>query len=490
MVNCSKSVDCPDLVNKGTLGGKMSKFNSENSELNDENSKLRNENKRKLFNRWRSDKVSFLKRKNLVLSEDIRFFIKSNNIKEERKKLLWNLDKNINTCASYSLYRKNLESNDYEYIGSHTCSSKNCNICNYLNQKRIRRKYLLFFDNNEYLYLIKNKKGKQRAVTSSIFEALKVKKKDWELLKKVNYDIMHLTLTVPHYKDTGFRGNKYYYKEMIKMFNELRREDGWNQRVYGGEYGIETTHKENGLNIHFHSLLFVKKEMQNRNKLHRYILKAWNNLTIDENSKRDVFNYYTRESILRSNKLLNNDFIKELNPKGATMISLDTIFNWINSERRRIKEFNSKEMLKAVMEAISYHFEPQAFDKENGEIDIELLSELLPVIRGMPMYRKFGCLHGEKSLNIKGNDRDQLIEDYEDANKIKVDMETGEVFDKYDYFVLNSLYVFHDISDNLKIVISREGMRKKINLDVFSTVEALDEMLSISLASIGVRKKE
>ena len=48
----------------------------------------------------------------------------------------------------------------------------------------------------------------------------------------VKYDLMHLTLTVPHNSD-GWRGKKFYFKEIIQAFNQMRKTEEWNALVFG-----------------------------------------------------------------------------------------------------------------------------------------------------------------------------------------------------------------------------------------------------------------
>jgi len=101
-------------------------------------------------------------------------------------------------------------------------------------------------------------------------------------------------------------------------------------------------------------------------------------------------------------------------------------------------------MMKAIMETISYHFEPHAFNKEDKTIDIDLLADLLPHVYRKILYKKFGCLHGEKALNLS-NDL-ELEEDFAEVAAMKVDEETGEIHEEREFFLLNPCHVYHDMS--------------------------------------------
>ena len=72
-------------------------------------------------------------------------------------------------------------------------------------------------------------------------------------------------------------------------------------------------------------------------------------------------------------------------------------------------------MLIAVMEAISYHFEPQAFDKSEGKFDLPFLIELLPKLYNLRIYYRFGVLYREKALNLKNN---EFVEDLAEVTSL------------------------------------------------------------------------
>ena len=288
---------------------------------------------------------------------------------------------------------------------------------------------------------------------------------------------MHLTLTVPHYADSGFNSNQYYFDVIADRFHNLRNEaPGWNELVFGGEYGIETTKSKNGLHIHIHSLVFVKQVTQSRNRLHSLILKEWNKRTENTAASRATLDRNTIDLIKKSNRSFTDEFVQALNPKGTTMINLETIYSYKAGVKVRTCNFNSQEMLYAVMEAIKYHFEPLAFDKDDKAFDFDLMTEIMPVIYKKQLYKKFGCLHGEKSLNLKEDDT--LKEDFEDSRDILelVDQETGEIMPEFDFFVLNPAYMFHMPESDNKLVLSNEGKKKIKKIHAFTVSAAVSQL--------------
>ncbi|MCX6265888.1 MAG: hypothetical protein NTW16_00820, partial [Bacteroidetes bacterium] len=272
------------------------------------------------------------------------------------------LQKDASRCANFSLYGHNTSTADIKYFASVMCGNKCCFVCNFARQKRVRRKYFKWFGENPKIYSIQ-KGDTRKYCTKTRFEGF-YKQRGYCKTGEEGYDIMHLTLTVPHYADSGFNGNQYYFDVIADRFHNLRNEaPGWNDLVFGGEYGIETTKSENGLHIHIHSLVFVKQVQQSRNRLHRLILKEWNKRTENKATSRAGLDQTTIDLIKKSNRSFDDDFVKSLNPKATTMINLETIYSYKEGKKVRTSNFNSDEMLYAVMEAIKYHFEPLAFDK-------------------------------------------------------------------------------------------------------------------------------
>jgi len=438
---------------------------------------MKNQVKRN-FNYERSRKLSYLNWKNINLLKQVKEKIEDNSLNKESREHLEKLRKNISGCAFYSLYNKN---SDVKYIGSHTCNHRGCNICNSQRQKRIRRKYFHFFTTTPELIKARTKSG-YKVYTQNYFNELIKKKPDIKFISKVNYDLMHLTLTVKHSKQ-GFNGNKYYFEEILKTFHKLRNSNlktdyngmlyNWRSLVYGGEFGIETTKNENGLHIHIHALLFVRKIKQNRNILHKHILKSWNKYTVNKDFNKRDFTENEIKSIMKGNSILTDDFIKTFDRRGATLIGLENIFYYSkNGKKIRPKDLTDlKAVQRAVLETISYHFKPDLFETDKETYNIDLICEILPKIYKKQLYGKFGCLYNEKSLGLSS---ENLLEDFAESREL-TETESSEG----DFFIVQPAKVYH--IDN-QIILRKDLQKNKLRAN--TTTSAISLMNAYYLQSI------
>ena len=143
-------------------------------------------------------------------------------------------------------------------------------------------------------------------------------------------------------------------------------------------------------------------------------------------------------------------------------------------------------MLKAVMETISYHFEPQCFDKKNGEYDLDLMVDIMPELHGKPLYRKFGCLHSEASLNIKQAVSEQIEDDLkESTNEAIINPETLEVADReqYDFVIMNPAQLYHIPEDNYRIVPTKNADKLYLS-SADNTLQALIYMTHLFVRQV------
>lgn len=428
-------------------------------------------------NRKRSNTLSALKRKNLKLAGQMSDYIITAHLPHDQEAHMKKLRKELYRCANLTLYRDHGKPTGLKLIGSFFCGSKLCMICNQNRQKSTRRKYWKWFADNEQLFKIQSMDYLKTKVVTK--DQAKEKFSSWNIIEKLNYDVMHLTLTVPHTAEHGFNGERFYFIKIQELYHKLRQMPYWSNLVYGGEYGIETTSNESGLHSHIHSLLLVKQTKQSRNLLHKFILEQWNLLTRNKYSEREQFSPIAIQKIILSNKLLDKDFVNKLDPKGATMVNLETIYS-VDATGQKVRsiEWNSKKMLIAVMEAISYHFEPQAFDKQNGTFDFGLMAEIMPKIYRKQLYRKFGCLHGEACLNIDHISDDQIVDEYQEISQ-SVDQETGEVLSSTNFFICNPAHIYHVPEKDMEPVMSNNAKRQCVNIDALTTREALLHMAEI-----------
>ncbi len=408
-------------------------------------------------------------KQNRLNYKELHEYLEANDVDDDSLAYLMDFRYAINSCCRHALFREHLANGAKEFIGAHTCKNKLCAVCNAKRAKDLRRKYRLFFDKNPDLLHC--------------------------------FDFFHLTLTVPHNESGGFRGKRWYADELMREFNFMRKKQAWKDLVYAGEFGVEVTKNENGLHIHIHSLLLVHKGPQNRNRLHRFILKSWNRQTAG-NSNRRMFSPEEKAALLRSNKLLTPSDIGQLDPSGSTFIGLESLY--IRSKepkrgfhfcersgfyKRYVKPSDGADIfLSGIMECIKYHFQPLAL-RDDGGLNFGLICEILPTIKGKPLYRKFGAFHSgtknahpdSKLLNINSKPEDfakEAKEILEETGEAEItNPETGEpaLREEYIYYLVNLDKVYVDPEDDYQIKISPNVRRRYLHA-AFTTLDALLEM--------------
>lgn len=423
-------------------------------------------------NTIRNKKLLWLKKQNMAMANQIHLYLSNaRDLSAIERELAEKLQKSLTKCAASAVYGYD-EKDGITLLSFLSCSHKICNVCNWDRQKKIRRKYIKFFQQNKQLLYVSNDKS-SKYVTSHRFDFLK--EHGWRELDRVDYDLQHLMLSVPH-TENGWRGQRFYFRSICSAFNTMRKKEEWLQYVYGGQFGLETTKNSNGYHIHIHALLFVAKCPQNRNKLHLIILKLWNRLTIDESSIRNRKNFTEQEiaGIKQGNKLITDDYINSLDPRGATIIHLETIYYYTKDRRKvYVSDFDSGGFIPAVLETISYLFKPKVFCCDDDLFDVESVVELLPeVYNNKSLYSKFGCLFGESQLNIKDN---SLLEDLEAiSDREVVDEETGEVLMRH-YFVTNPFNTYSPNDESIEL----KRNSSVNNLNASTAVEAVTMLHNI-----------
>lgn len=453
-------------------------------------------------NRIRSHKNSSFKRRNLELAKQMREYVTTNHdLSDLQAKEMLIAEKNIRECAKFSLYREHLSNEAIEFIGAHTCDHRICQVCGNNSKDRVRHQMRQFLEKVTYFYRVQKKNVKRNNIlylTPSGLEKKKAKYPDfddrYEVLGKEGFDIMHLALTVPHYKDSGFRGFVVYYDQLMKLFSNLRRSKVWKDFVMGGTNTVETTLSDNGLNIHIHALVFVRRTKQNRNKFHKGVLEAWNNLTFNPYCPRESFSNEVKKKILKSNKLIaqDKDFFDRLDPKGATMITLENLYYVEGKDKIRVDQTKMDKAMKGIMEALSYVYSPQCFNKSDGTYDLDLMAMVLPAIKNKRLRDKFGCLVGEESLNVKPPKKEEKMqEDFlaagqnEVINPISLEPALRE---EYQFFIANAASVFHD-KEREHFLKVREGNKYYTPVsDAMDTLDALDKLLAYALQKMYKEK--
>jgi len=431
-------------------------------------------------NNRRSWTLTKLKGKNHKLTKQMNIFIDKEDLTEVQDHRMKKLKRDIERCSNAAIYREAIETGKTTFIGAASCKNKLCFVCNWARQKNIRRKYMAWFKANQCIVeMHRHDKGKTAVKYTTEKRWTGKKYPEWELAGRHEYDLMSMTLTVPHYASTGFNGEKYYFEKISYLYNRMRKEcDAWKFLVFGGEYGIETIRKTNGQHIHIHSLLLVRRERQSRNKLHLAILEYWNKVTVNNSVAREQFTAEEAGAIIRGNKMIDSAYVANLNPKGSTWIDLQNIYTYsATGEKTRSATWNSKEMMIAVLETISYHFEPYAFEKETGKFDLPLMAEIAPILHGKRLYDKFGCLYGEKSLNV--TDDCDIAKEYADVVEEFVDEGTGEINCANRFYLANPLFVRHIPERDYSIELGSEAKRRAIVLDAKTTTQAVKIMAEL-----------
>lgn len=387
------------------------------------------------YNVVRNKKLTYLKRKNMLLAAELMRYTHSVQLDAHTLSLADGLMKSLRSCGGSTLY--SYDGSKIELVSFLGCGHRLCNICNWDRQKKIRRKYLKWFDANPCLYILADKEGRgEKAVTSS--QRMKWLNKGWQELGEVRYNIMHLMLSVPHTVN-GWRGRRFYFKELTKQFNFMRKKKDWLYWVYGGQFGLETTKNTNGYHIHIHALLFVRNAKQNRNQLHRVVLYWWNHLTVDEANERGNFSPEEVAAIRKGNCTLTDEFVATLDPRGATIIHLQNIFvckatedGTVYKHHIDVTDWKTEDFIGAVLETISYLFKPKVFAVTDNMFDCEAIIDILPqVYNNRSLYSKFGCLLGEKTLNVHDN---TLLEDLAEAADLKGE---GDEYGGKEFFITN-----------------------------------------------------
>jgi hypothetical protein len=426
------------------------------------------EKERVAFSRKRSNRFSSLKREAQKMSKALSIWNAENTdrITPEQQECIVRLGKSLNSCCNRTLYREHLSNKALELVAGMTCKHKVCPVCNSNRSKATRKKFLSFIIEEAHL--------------------------------AENYDFMHMTLTVPHVESTegketaGWREKEFYAKELISTFNLMRKSEEWKRLVYAGEYCVEVTKNNSGLHIHLHALVLVHKHEGSRNTLHRFVLQHWNRLTVDRSFHRNPFTAEQREAIKKGNKRLTDMDVAMLDPQGATLIGLESLYvkdPKRKSGKRYINPADTSDLVAGVMECMKYHFEPMALKKPDGSYDFELLTELLPNIFRQPMYQKFGAWRGEKRLNINENpsnaeDIKQQLDELGHDNVINPETLEVAMREEYEYVLLNPAAVYHFQQEGNRPQVRKRAKRHYLPM-ARSLPDALRQMVDLAVADMS-----
>lgn len=378
-------------------------------------------------NNARAHRVRFLRTQNLQLATELEETMAShsdtilemvgydqaavelNDMRDHQKHVL-KLISNLRGCCSQSLFKVWHDGQAAEYVASHTCKSKICLVCNSDKKRKVRRKYW-------------NWANDQAA-----------------MLADMNF--MHLTLTVPHSAQNGWRGVQVYSSELLAAFNVMRKYDWWKELVAGGEFNVEFTRNESGFHCHIHALLLVPDVKGSRNLLHSRILPTWNSLTMDPASTRQEFDADQLAGIQKSIRYLDPAgqarIIDRLDPRGSTLIGLESLYTWQKVDGQPVKKYidqrDPRQLGAGLMECLKYHFEPLCLKKSDKTWDIRLIYDLAPAIYRKVLHGRFGILRAFKELSISGKDPVQdMIDDVKETGGITYNPITGEESERAEY---------------------------------------------------------
>lgn len=244
---------------------------------------------------------------------------------------------------------------------------------------------------------------------------------------------VHMVLTVPH-PDGLFKGKRFYARELLAHFHEMRRCPFWKKHVYGGEYGLEIKKsKNNGLHIHVHSLLFLNKTIT-VNNFRAWLKEKWEELTGGCMVHAETLYYYKRkdngqyitEQVRKKNKHGQWEEMNDMriipqreffDDESGEFVMLEETYEAVPIERKKKHYISDKstmeEYLQGILECIKYHFKHDACEDENGSWDLGLMRDILNNSKRLRFYSRFGAFYKESQLCF---DR---LEDTEEAEAIE-----------------------------------------------------------------------
>lgn len=235
-----------------------------------------------------------------------------------------------------------------------------------------------------------------------------------------DYRPSHLTLTVPHAGGT-WQDKTFYGKELVKAFNDMRKENFWKRNVVGGEYGVEITNSsKNGLHIHLHGLVLQSRDIS-RNEFYQRLDRYWNKKVGNTRTNSHSANYsglYAKKTAKEWYFVFHRELVENMK-YGESLTTIPEHGQWVEQTIRYKHYFGdnatARELLPGIMECIKYHYKPSTGWTTKG-FDFELIGRLLVESRGFRFHSRFGCLYGEQGLAMAHVPYREVI-----------DEETGEV---------------------------------------------------------------
>ncbi|KAB7728436.1 hypothetical protein F5984_18875 [Rudanella paleaurantiibacter] len=203
-----------------------------------------------------------------------------------------------------------------------------------------------------------------------------------------HYRPIHLVLTVPH-KNGLWKGKRFYGREIMAMFNLLRKEPAWKKYVYAGEYGLEVKRSnDHGLHIHLHSFLLQRPQYSVK-EVQTVLETLWRKYTGNDSNYSGL--HYETLYTYKSNQ--DGTVTKEYIRPGKSDIN---------------------HYLSGVLECIKYHFKPDCIQTTDGQYDLELIDEILVNTKRLRMYSRFGAFYKCAELNFDNSALEPVVLPTED----------------------------------------------------------------------------
>lgn len=224
---------------------------------------------------------------------------------------------------------------------------------------------------------------------------------------------VHIVLTVPH-KDGAYKGRKWYARDILKAFHEMRRCAYFKACTYGGEYGLEIKKSKtgNGLHIHLHSLCFLNEGVPVKH-FRDWVRRKWQELTGATHVHCGKLYYHKRDA--------NGQWIMDTRQNIGRVVETEDGCYEVQTEEKVSKkrfyvgpETPVEQYTAAILECIKYHFKGDEMVQEDGQYDVPLMHEILSNSRGLRFYSRYGAFYREPELNfdaLKNKPGAVLVED-------------------------------------------------------------------------------
>jgi hypothetical protein len=306
---------------------------------------------------------------------------------------------------------------------------------------------------------------KSQIIRQKYFDFLSVAKDDYNVLLIKKYIPIHLVLTVNH-SEGMYKGKEFYASEVIQSFNKMRKTETWKKYVYGGEYGVEVKKsKTHGLHIHIHSFL-LQNPNYSINEARFNIIREWAKITENKPVTDYILDFeeQNKTDFSIDKKSVYDLFFKQLQTTKAiyTGIGYESLYTikegkkqYINPKKSTIEDF-----LAGVMECIKYHFKPDCLETTNGEIDVELIENILNNTKGKNLYNRFGAFRKEENLNFNKTEKVEIT----DNEELNIEDNVNSSVDNVEEKVINP-FTFKPSEGEYKIVVTSPNSIKYLTGD-------------------------